>query len=195
MLEHSKGNLTSKQKGHSGRWPAAFGCHCQLSYLLRQPAANRGVKHPKDKWRGKRVASIPISHPKLVFFLSRSLHLHGCDMLLASVKLGAMKSFPSKHTIRITPQTPVAADNSYNAAIFPDIFEKVIQLFLSWAFSSCCVPARLSSALSWTQPVLFFFLPSDSSKGDAECKRVSSENSLARAFWWWARDVLRVSLD
>lgn len=92
-----------------------------------------------------------------------------------------MKSFPSKHTIRITPQTPVAADSSYNAAVSPDIFEKVIQLFLSWAFSSCCVPAGLSSALMNTTSFVFF-LPSDSSKGDVECKRVSSENSLARAF-------------
>lgn len=49
MLEHRKGNLTSKQKGHSSRWPAVFGCHCQLSYLLRQPAASRGVKYLKDK--------------------------------------------------------------------------------------------------------------------------------------------------
>lgn len=116
------------------------------------------------------MASIPISHPKLVFFLSRSLHLHGCDMLLASVKLGAMKSFPSKHTIRITPQTPVAADNSYNAAIFPDIFEKVIQLFLSWAFSSCCVPARLSPALMNTTSFGFFSFPLTAARGMLNAK-------------------------
>lgn len=67
-LEHRRGNFTSKQKGYFGRWPAAYGCHCQLSYLLRQPAITLGVKYPqKDKWRKKWVASIPpLSHPKLV---------------------------------------------------------------------------------------------------------------------------------
>lgn len=159
--------------------------------LLRQPAVISRVQHPqKDKWRRKWVASIPpTSHPKL-FFLSRSAHLLWHSPSFS--KPGAM-SYPPKHTIKTTPQPLAAADSSFNAALFPDIFEKVIQLFLSWAFSSCRAPAGLSSALM--SRTRFFFLPSDSSKGDAECKAVSSENSLARAFWWWARDVLPVGLD
>lgn len=186
VLGHRKENFTCK--GPRQQVAVTASCHTAQAACryLQSTASTEGQM--KEEVGGIHSPNFPSQ----TFLLEQVTTPAGLWHTPSFSKPGAVSS-PPKHTIKIIPQPLAAADSSFNAALFPDIFEKVIQLFLSWAFSSCRAPAGLSSALMST--TRFFFPPSDSSKGDAECKAVSSENSLARAFWWWARDVLPVGLD
>lgn len=83
FLEHRKENFTRRQKDHVSRWPAAGGCHCQLSHcsgsLLLSPeySIHRRTNEGGSGWHP--FPQLPIPN-----FSSWAGQHTCCDTLLAS---------------------------------------------------------------------------------------------------------------